>query len=128
MHTYTYTHTHTHTKYTHIHIQNTHTHTHTKYTHTHTHTRYIHTPHTHTLSLTQILISPLRIYHQHVQSALRPFDISVHPRPLLSLLLNLDTLLAWYSAVLHQEMKACVDSVVHVRTCTRISVLTPSQP
>ena len=61
----------------------------------------------------------------YVQSALRPFDISVHPRPLLSLLLNLDTLLAWYSAVLHQEMKACVDSVVHVRSCTRTAARAP---
>jgi hypothetical protein len=49
-----------------------------------------------------------------LESALRPFDLCVQPRPLLSLLLNLDTLLAWYSAVLHQEMKACVDSVVNI--------------
>ena len=49
-----------------------------------------------------------------LESALRPFELIAQPRPLLSLLLNLDTLLAWYSAVLHQEMKACVDSVVHI--------------
>ena len=49
-----------------------------------------------------------------LESAIRPFDMSITPRPLLSLLLNLDTLLAWYSSVLHQEMKACVDSVVNI--------------
>ena len=49
-----------------------------------------------------------------LESAVRPYNFIITPKPLLSLLLNLDTLLAWYSAVLHQEMKACVDSVVNI--------------
>ena len=81
--------------------------------------------HTQTHTLTYIHIYTYTNTNAYIQSALRPFDISVHPRPLLSLLLNLDTLLAWYSAVLHQEMKACVDSVVHVRSYTRTPVPTP---
>ena len=41
-------------------------------------------------------------------------SLEVSPRPLLSPLLPLDTLLAWHSSALSQEMKTCVESVLSI--------------
>ena len=65
----------------------------------------------------------LTAYMQHddrlattVESVLRCSgrSLEVSPRPLLSPLLPLDTLLAWHSSALSQEMKTCVESVLSI--------------
>ena len=42
------------------------------------------------------------------------FPLVVSPRPLLHPLLPLDTLLAWHSSALNQEMRTCVDAVLAI--------------
>jgi hypothetical protein len=49
-----------------------------------------------------------------LDSALRPYNLTATPKPQLSLFLNLDTLIGWYSTVLHYEMRACINSVVNI--------------
>lgn len=41
---------------------------------------------------------------QIVHSSLRPYQVSVDPEPLLSLSLNIRTLVEWYGSVLAEEM------------------------
>jgi hypothetical protein len=51
---------------------------------------------------------------QLLDSALRPYNLSLQPRPQLQLFLKIDTLVGWYSAALEQEMFSHVDNVVRV--------------
>lgn len=49
-----------------------------------------------------------------VESALKPYELTVEPAPLLTLSLNLDSLLGWYADILHSEMINYVDSSLAV--------------
>ena len=49
-----------------------------------------------------------------LQLALRPYGMSVVPQPHLSLYLDFNTLLTWYSRVLHEEMEKCTRSAIDV--------------
>jgi hypothetical protein len=51
---------------------------------------------------------------QLLESALRPYNLVPEPRPQLQLFLKLDTLVAWYSNSLEQEMFSKVDNVLKV--------------
>ena len=49
-----------------------------------------------------------------LKSALRPYGLKADPEPRLSYFLQLDTLIAWYSVVLQNEMKNVVDKALAV--------------
>ena len=51
---------------------------------------------------------------QLLDSVLRPYHLEVFPRPKITLFLNIDTLVAWYSKVLDEEMSGKVQNVMEV--------------
>lgn len=51
---------------------------------------------------------------QLLDSAMRPYDLEVSPRPQLSLFLRIDTLIAWYITTLDEEMGGKVSTVIKV--------------
>jgi hypothetical protein len=68
-------------------------------------------------SKTQLILTFMRHNDrlgQLLDSALRPYSLTAVPRPQLQMFLRLDTLVAWYSTALEQEMCSKVDNVMLV--------------
>lgn len=49
-----------------------------------------------------------------VQSSLRPYHMIVEPEPLLSLCLDVNSLIRWYADMLTEEMKKYVQNIFTV--------------
>jgi hypothetical protein len=54
--------------------------------------------------------------NEMVQSSLRPYHMTVEPLPLLSLCLDVNSLISWYADLLIEQMKKFTQNIFVVRS------------
>jgi hypothetical protein len=67
------------------------------------------------LELISFIVSNDERFSVAIGDALRPFKWDVAPQPRLSMSLDVNSVIGWYSVLLHKEMKQWVDRCLEVR-------------